>query len=201
MDNTKELLKMGQLSDEIFVEIVNNLLEGENSEYFFNARIIAVGERKKYFYEIAIVTFYTIDYGKRFNEILKTQEESDEANLFKIAMTYALERLVKAQIAIPYTGKLYRGTRELSDGIYECEVGEIFQSHSFLSSTDDIKVANDYEDGCLIEIDACACCIISVISQYPEEQEFIFLCGSEFEILSSEMSNGVKLMKMKQLCN
>jgi NAD:arginine ADP-ribosyltransferase len=189
------------VSTEIFIDAVNVLLAGANSVYFFDARAIAGEKMKDYLHEIAIVNFYTKNEGKAFNEILKTQEQSDDANLFKLAMTYGLERLVKEGIAKTCSGKFFRGTRPLSDGIYECKEGDVFTSHSFISSTGDPRVADDYEDGCLVEIDACEVYSVSLLSNYQDESEFIFLCGMEFNVVSVEMKDGVKNVKMRQICS
>lgn len=188
------------VSTEIFIDAVNVLLSGINSVFFFDARGIAGEKLKSYLHEIAIVNFYTKNEGKAFNEILKTQEQADDANLFKLAMTYGLERLVKEGIAKTCSGRFFRGTRPLSDGIYERKEGDVFKSHSFISSTDDPRVADDYEDGCLVEIEACEVYSVSLLSNYQNESEFIFLCGIEFKILSIEMKEGIKIVKMKQIC-
>ena len=194
-------LENAAVSTEIFIDAVNLLLAGENSVYFFDARAIAGEKMKDYLHEIAIVNFYTKNEGKAFNEILKTQEQSDDANLFKLAMTYGLERLVNDGIAKTCSGRFFRGTRPVSDGIYECKEGDVFKSHSFISSTDDPRVADDYEDGCFVEIEACEVHSVSLLSNYQDESEFIFLCGIEFEIVSVEMKEGIKIVKMKQLCS
>ena len=189
------------VSTEIFIDAVNVLLSGVNSVFFFDAQGIAGEKLKGYLHEIAIVNFYTKNEGKAFNEILKTQEQADDANLFKLAMTYGLERLVKEGIAKTCSGRFLRGTRPLSDGIYERKEGDVFKSHSFISSTDDPRVADDYEDGCLVEIEACEVYSVSLLSNYQNESEFIFLCGIEFKILSVEMKEGIKIVRMKQICD
>ncbi|MGI4835828.1 MAG: ADP-ribosyltransferase domain-containing protein [Janthinobacterium lividum] len=188
------------VSTEIFIDAVNVLLAGADSVYFFDARAIAGEKMKGYLHEIAIVNFYTKNEGKAFNEILKTQEQSDDADLFKLAMTYGLERLVKEGIAKTCSGRFFRGTRPLSDGIYECKEGDVFKSHSFISSTDEPRVADDYEDGCLVEIEACEVYSVNLLSEYQNESEFIFQCGIEFKIVSVEMEEGIKIVKMKQIC-